>query len=185
MNNRFRATTMVACLLVICGCEKRLPVDAAPKDVSEPATTAEAPQVKWTLELTGVGLGKPTTFTYEQLVSMEMVKLENVLMKMTHEPDKRVSFAGPSLASLLATAEIKPGPMTVKFEAEDGYAVKCSTEDLKSAILALKDGQGHWLARVGKKCPIRLVPPEKPGNYWVMYLNRVTVEPVAGSASSG
>ena len=74
--------------------------------------------------------------------------------------------------------------MTLSFEAADGYRIDCTQDDLKSAILALQDGEGCWLTEVGKRFPLVLVPPEVPGNYWVRNVRRITVEPAKPSASA-
>jgi DMSO/TMAO reductase YedYZ molybdopterin-dependent catalytic subunit len=135
--------------------------------------------VESTIELTGAGLGKPMVLTFEQLAGMEMTRLDNVLMQKSHEADEITSWRGPSLDALLTAAQIKPGSMTLTLEAADGYAIECSPEEMESAIVALQDGEGRWLAETDETCPIRLVPPKKPGNYWIMNLRRITVEPAA------
>jgi DMSO/TMAO reductase YedYZ molybdopterin-dependent catalytic subunit len=137
------------------------------------------PDVEWTIELTGSGLEKPTVFSYRQLAEMEMVLLENVLRQMSHFPDERGSWRGPSLDALLSMSKIKPGAMRFVFEAVDGYRIEAAREDLTSAIVALQDGEGRWLTEVGKRRPVVLVVPERPGNYWVWNLRRITVEPSA------
>ncbi len=177
MCSRLRMVQGAACLLALGGCAKRQPIDTV-REAPPTEPTTEIPQVNASLELAGPGLGKPTVFTFEQLARMEMTRLEDVMMLKSHEPDETTSWEGPSLEALLAAAQIKPGPMTLRIAAADGYGIGCAREDLKSAIVALKDGEGRWLAEIGDKCPLRLVPPDKPGNYWVMYLTRVTVEPV-------
>ena len=138
----------------------------------------------WTIELTGSGLGKPTAFTFERLSRMEMIRLDNVLMQKTHEPDEVTSWRGVPLDALLAEAKIKPGPMVILFEAPDGYKMRCSREELRSAILALKDGTGQWLSELDAARPIRLVPPDKTGDYWMANPGRITVEPVADARPS-
>ncbi len=135
--------------------------------------------MEWTIELTGSGLEKPTVFAYEQLARMEMRRLDNVLLQMTHYPDRMTCWRGPGLDGLLETARIKAGPMIVTLEASDGYRVCCPLGDLKSAVVALQDGEGRWLAEVGGESPVRLVPPHKTGDYWVSSLRRIMVEPLA------
>lgn len=140
--------------------------------------------MEWTIELSGSGLGKPTALTYEQLTHMEITQVNDVLMRKSHGPDEMTSWRGVSLDAVLAAAEIKPGPVTLVFEAPDGYKVKCSREELGSAILALQDGGGRWLADLDRARPIRLVPPEKPGDYWMANPGRITVEPLTDAGPS-
>ena len=138
---------------------------------------SEIPKMKTTLELTGAGLGKPATYTFDQLAAMPMVRLDDVLMLKSHDDDEVTSWEGPALDHLLSAAEIKPGPMRVTLEAEDGYQIDVTLEDLEDAIIAMKDGEGRWLARADEDCELKLVPPHKPGNFWVMNLCRIKVEP--------
>ena len=171
----------LGCALLTCGCQKGAPGPTVRELPDQGSETVEVPEVEWRLELTGSGLGKPTVFTYEQLAGMEMVRLDDVLMQKSHEPDERTSWQGPSLDRLLEAAEIKPGPQKLTLRAADGYEMDCTLQDMKSAIVALRDGQGRWLAELDAARPLRLVPPHKPGDYWVANLRRVTVEPVDGS----
>ena len=74
--------------------------------------------------------------------------------------------------------------MMLTLEAKDGYEAEVSLEDMGEAIIALQDGEGNWLADRDQPCPLRLVPPHKPGNYWIMSLVRITVEPVPRAEES-
>ncbi len=143
----------------------------------------EVPCVDWVVELTGSGLGKPISFPYEQLAQMDAVRLDDVLMLQTHGPDKMTSWRGPSLDGLLRAAELRPGPMKVSIQAADGYTMTCPLEDLESAILGLQDGEGRWLADSDNTRPIRLVPPKKPGDYWIVNPARIIVTPAADAGS--
>ncbi len=172
-----KAVQLAACVLALGGCAKRQPIGAV-REAVPTESTVEIPHVNASLELMGSGLGRPTVFTFEQLARMEMTRLEDVMMLKSHEPDETTSWEGPSLQVLLTAAQIKPGPMSFTVVATDGYGIECAPDDLESTIVALKDGNGRWLAEIGDKCPLRLVPPNRPGNYWVMYLSCVTVEPV-------
>jgi len=104
-----------------------------------------------------------------------------VLQQRTHLPDVVTSWEGPTLDSLLAKAVLKPGPMLLTVESVDGYMVKREREDFQSAIVALKDGDGRWLAEAGNRYPLRLVAPHTTANYWVRNLKRITVEPLPRS----
>jgi len=176
-------------LIVLCGCKQDLQSDA-PAASPRPRTAAKAsqekvPQVKWTIELAGSGLDKPTTFTFEQLGAMPMTKLGDVLMLKTHEGDELTGWEGPALDTLLAAARIKPGPMTLRLEAADGYEKTATLAELEGAIVALKDGKGRWLTESKNRSIVRLVPPKKPGDYWISHLSRITVEPQHRTASNG
>jgi hypothetical protein len=141
--------------------------------------TREIPRVGATIELTGEGLDKPMVFTYERLARMEILRVENVLQQKTHYPDETSSWRGPSLDAMLAKAKMKSGPMSLVLEGADGFRIECTLEDMESAIIAMQDGSGRWLADLDMTRPFHLVPPRKPGNYWVRNLQRITVTPAA------
>lgn len=173
----------LGCLLAACRGQQSAAVGPAPSP-TPPEQQNAAASGQLTLELTGSGLGNPTVFTFEQLRQMDMTRLDHVLMQKSHTPDEFTSWRGPSLEALLTAAQIKPGPMLVTLEAADGYRKRCSREQLKSAIVALQDGDGRWLSQTGSTCPLRLVPPELTGDYWIRDLCRITVVPAGGSAGS-
>ena len=166
--------------LLLGGCAKNV-LTAPATEQRHAAVKKEVPDMNWTLELTGSGLGNPTIFTYEQLARMDMTRLEAVTILRTHGPDETGSWEGPALDDLLAAAQIKPGPMTFTLEAADRYKMQATREDLKSAIIALKDAEGRWLADRNPKRPLKLIPPHKAGDYWIRNLSRITVEPAAES----
>ena len=166
--------------LLLGGCEKNVRSDTA-NEQRHAASMKEVPDVNWTLELTGSGLGNPTVFTYEQLARMEMTRLADAVILRTHGPDEKGSWEGPALDDLLAAAQIKPGPMIFTLEAADRYNKQATREDLKSAIIALKDGEDRWLAERNPKRPLKLIPPHKAGDYWIRNLSRITVEPAPES----
>ena len=99
---------VLACALVVPGCKK------------SGSSSAGAPPVEAKIELTGAGLTRPTTFTFAQLASMKMTRLDNVLMRKTHEDNETTSWEGPTLESLFSAARIKQGPMNITLEADDG-----------------------------------------------------------------
>ncbi len=175
MGVRLTALFAFACLALVGACQKSSELAA----VTGP--TPRLPYENWSLELAGSGLGRPTVFTSEQLGRMEMTRLDNVLMQRSYAPDKLTSWRGPSLESLLAAAEVKPGPLILTLTAADGWEIKFTRQELKSAIIALQDGQGRWLAELDNTCPLRLVPPNMTANYWLRNVCRITVEPVTGS----
>ncbi|MFH1111285.1 MAG: molybdopterin-dependent oxidoreductase [Planctomycetota bacterium] len=167
-------------LLMMCACQRDL--DEQRRVLRRCAGEPDAiPPVEWSIELSGSGLERPRGFTYQELAHMEMMRLEDVLQQMTHFPDQKTSWRGPALDGLLAEARIQPGPMMITLEAADGYRVQCTREELASAIVALQDGEGRWLAAIGTRRPVRLVPPHKTGDYWVSGLRRILVEPLVDS----
>ncbi|MCK4341729.1 MAG: molybdopterin-dependent oxidoreductase [Phycisphaerae bacterium] len=162
-------------LLMLSGCNQGVDaVSGATPRKPRPVIATE----NYTLELTGVGLGRPAAYSFEQLSQMEVIRLDNVLMQKSHGPDEMTSWRGPALETLLKAAEIKPGPMYLTLEAMDGYKLRCTRLELDSAIIALQDGQGRRLSQLDNTTPLRLVPPKLTGNYWISNLVRIIVEPV-------
>jgi hypothetical protein len=174
--NRGACGVLVVVLCALWGCQQSERTGSA-VEASGGVSAQEVAPVDVKIELTGSGLARPTVFTFEALANMKMTRLDNVLMLKSHEPDETTSWEGPALEVLFTSAGIKPGPMTITLEAPDNYEADCTRDELRSAIVALKDGNGRWLYEVDPRCPIRLVPPELPGNYWVMNPSCITVEP--------
>ena len=85
---------------------------------------------------------------------------------------------------LLERARPRSGSLKFTLVAADGYAIECTSAQLKSAIIALKDGHGSWLAEVGRRRPVKLVAPNATGDYWVRNLVQINVEPAPESGSS-
>ena len=136
----------------------------------------------YTLELTGSGLGRPTTLDLNDLRRMKLVSLDNVLMQRSHSPDERGSWRGVPLDAILREAQLKPGPMNVTLRAEDTFTRRTTLELLDSAILALEDGQGRALIGIEEDHIVRLVPPHLPGDHWIVNLAKITVEPATSSS---
>jgi len=181
MFNRHRALIgpSMVCLLVMGGC-------AASPCAKKGACTvgvnsaATMPQVKMQLELAGSGLGKPMTFSYEQLAGLKMTSASGELDCGTGRVDDTSYWQGPSLDLLLQQAQIKPGPMTLSFEAGDGFGNRCSRKEAPGAIIALQDGQGRWLAQLNNENPLRMISPQQGAKFWIYNLCKITVEPAAG-----
>jgi hypothetical protein len=182
ISNSVRAVALV--LVVSSGaCKKDLDARQAGNRGERHSTTG-IPALEWTIRFMGDGLDNPTSFAYEELARMEMIRLENILQERTHLRDEVSSWEGPSLDSLLARTQARPGPMSMTLVAADGYRITCTRDDLRSAIVALKDGSGRWLAEVGDRSPVRLVPPGMPGNYWVRNVRQIIVETIPKSPES-
>ncbi|MBU0638437.1 MAG: molybdopterin-dependent oxidoreductase [Planctomycetes bacterium] len=178
-----RETVLVICsfcLLLCLGCAER--TQSLPSRCVRQTDPAPAlPSTGTALRLDGAGLGQPQAFTFAQLRALPFKRLDNVPMSRSHAPDEVTSWRGPELAALLEAAEIKAGPMMLMVAAQDGYRIAGTRAELRSAVVALQDGRGRWLSDLDETCPIRLVVPDKPGNYWVQNVWRITVEPQGDS----
>ena len=78
---------------------------------------------------------------------MEMTQLDRVLMQRSHAPDQQTDWQGPALETLLAAAEIKSGPMNFSVRSADGYTINCTGDDLKGAIVAIRDGRASGCSK--------------------------------------
>ncbi len=167
------------CVVILAGCQTRVDgrTGATRCASAEPTKPLTPDRVR--LELAGPGVTRPQTYTLTQLAEMEQTKLDDVLLSKSHSPNERTSWRGPALQLLLDDAGLKPGPVELKLEAGDGYRTICSLAEAHSAIVAIQDGDGRWLHEVDAQCPLRFVPPELPGNYWVLNIVRITVLPSA------
>ncbi len=133
-----------------------------------------APKADWDLALTGA-VTTPLTVSYAELTKMPQTDLKDVLMEKSQGEDETPSFSGVPLANLLEKAGAG-NVSTITALAADGYAVEISQDELKDAIVALKQ-DGEWIATADKEHgPIRLVCPHTPANRWVFQLQEIKVQ---------
>ncbi|HOG46870.1 MAG TPA: molybdopterin-dependent oxidoreductase [Anaerolineae bacterium] len=133
-----------------------------------------APKVDWQLQVTGA-VSKPLSISYGELAKMQQADLKDVLMEKSRGEDEVHSFSGVPLAGLLEQAGAG-NVNTVTAVAGDGYAVEISKDELRDAIIALKQ-DGKWIANADKDHgPIRLVCPHTPANRWVFQLQEIQVQ---------
>jgi DMSO/TMAO reductase YedYZ molybdopterin-dependent catalytic subunit len=139
------------------------------------AACGGAPQVDWTLEITGT-VDTPLTLDYGTLVQLEQVDLTDVLMQKSLGEDEVASWSGPALDEIFEKAGVGDYS-TVTATAADGYAVEISRDELQGAIIALKK-DNTWITKAEPdKGPIRLVCPETPANRWVFQVQEIQVNP--------
>ena len=132
-----------------------------------------SPNVDWELQVTG-DVGNPITLSYDELVEMEQVNLDEITMEKSTGEDEVTSWSGPALDTILARAEAGD-PASVTAVAADGYAIDITSDELQGALVALKRG-GEWITEVEPdNGPIRLVTPETPANRWVFQLQELQV----------
>ena len=161
-------------LAATAGCKDQMDTDPTASSPKRNAVTA-CPDVDFVLELAGPGLANPRAFTYRELGAMEMVRLDEVLMRKSHEDDETTHWIGPAIGDLLERCGLKEGDMILTLEAADGYEIEASLADMKDAVVALQNGEGRWLVDLDADLPVKLVPPHLPGNFWVMNPTRIHV----------
>lgn len=133
-----------------------------------------APRIDWELAVTG-DVAEQATFTYAELADMPQTDLENILMEKSEGEDETGSWSGVSLDLILDEASAPEDFSTVTAFAADGYAIEITNDELRNAIVALKQ-DGEWIQEADPSHgPIRLVSPETPANRWVFQLEELKV----------
>ena len=132
------------------------------------------PNVDWALTITG-DVSNPITFTYDELVEMPQVDLNDVLMEKSRGEDEVRSFSGVELSYLLEQADAPDQISTITAKAADGYSVEISSDEMADGIIAIKQS-GEWIAKADPdEGPIRLVFPTTPANRWVFQVTEIVV----------
>lgn len=138
------------------------------------AACGGAPNVDWELTVSG-DVGSPTTFTYDELVEMEQVNLDDVLMEKSRGEDEVRSFSGVPFSLLLAKVGAPEDYSTITSKAADGYAIEISKDEMVDGIIAMKQS-GEWITEADQDAgPIRLVLPMTPANRWVFQVTEIVV----------
>ena len=119
---------------------------------------------------------QPVTYSFADLVELRRAKLTDIPTRDPDNPDERTSWEGVTLFLLLQ----EPGGVEytvntwVMITLEDGTTRRANLSDLRGAIIALKDGEGNWLANEDVS-PLRLVSPNRPSSEWYAGPVRITV----------
>jgi DMSO/TMAO reductase YedYZ molybdopterin-dependent catalytic subunit len=133
-----------------------------------------APKVEWEISISGA-VGEPFTITYQELLELDHVNLEDVFMDKSVGEDEYGSWSGVSVDYLLSKAAVDSDYVTVTAVADDGYAIEISKEELMGSIVAFKEN-GEWIQKSDPEHgPIRLVCPKIPANRWVFKLLELQV----------
>jgi hypothetical protein len=156
-----RGTTLISlftCLLALVACG------------------AKGPDVKWELTIDG-DVEQAVTLSYQDILKMRREKLTDVPTQNPHNEDERTSWEGVFLTLLFRkTGKVE---YNIQWQAAitfaDGSSRRFSLADLVGAMLALKDGEGNWLAETDES-PLRLVIPNKPSSDWLAGPVRITVQ---------
>lgn len=132
------------------------------------------PNVEWELSISGA-VSNPYSITYQELLDLEQIYLEDVFMDKSVGEDEYGSWSGVSVDNLLSKAAVDPDYVTITAIAADGYAIEISKEELMGSIVALKEN-GEWIHKTDPEHgPIRLVCPQIPANRWVFQVLELQV----------
>jgi DMSO/TMAO reductase YedYZ molybdopterin-dependent catalytic subunit len=133
------------------------------------------PTVDWELTIDG-DVDQSVTYSYDELVELRRAELTDVPTRDPDHPDETTSWEGVTLFLLLQ----EPGGVEYSINSwvmvtlEDGTSRRANLSDLRGAIVALKDGEGNWLADQDG-APIRLIAPNLPSSEWWEGPVRITV----------
>lgn len=134
------------------------------------------PKVDWELAISGDAVNSPTTLSYADLASMEMIDLTDILMEKSLGENETGSWSGVPIDVLFDKASVGEYT-TVTAIASDGYAIEITADEMADAIIAMKK-DGTWITEAEPdKGPIRMVCPETPANRWVFQLTELVVNP--------
>jgi hypothetical protein len=139
------------------------------------ACTERPPEVEWELSIDG-DVNQPVTYTFQDLVDMRRTKLTDIPTRNPDNPDETTSWEGVTLFLLFQ----EPGGVeyTVNSWAlitlVDGTTWRANMSELRGALIALKNGEGNWLAET-TDTPLRLIAPNLPTKAWLDSPVRITV----------
>ncbi|MGI6381191.1 MAG: molybdopterin-dependent oxidoreductase [Anaerolineae bacterium] len=165
------ALAMLAALAASCG--EQSPPTPTIAFTDAKVTAADAPEMDWELVVTGA-VAEPMTFQYQDLVSRDLVGLDEILEACDCGDEVRNTWEGIALTELLAEAGASEGATAVIFRGADGYWRKAAIENLDVAMVGLRR-DGIWLAEDEKEGPIRMVVPGQSASYWMSQLVEIEV----------
>lgn len=135
---------------------------------------SSAPNVDWDLTISGA-VNNPLTLSYKELAKMPQIDMKEIFMDKSTGEDSVGSWSGVLLTDLFAQAGVSEDFVSVTAIAADGYAIEITLDELKNAIVALKE-EGEWIQNSDPEHgPIRMVCPQTPANRWVFQLWEIQV----------
>jgi DMSO/TMAO reductase YedYZ molybdopterin-dependent catalytic subunit len=135
------------------------------------------PEVEWELVIDG-DVEQSVTYTFQDIAELQRARLTDILTRNPENPDEKVSWEGVTLFLLLQ----EPGGVDYQrsvtwwalITLADGTRHRMSLADLRGALIALKDGEGNWLAET-EAWPVRLIAPNRPSSDWLWGPVRITI----------
>ena len=135
---------------------------------------SSGPNVDWNLKISGA-VTKSLDLKYQDLVKLPQTDLKEILMDKSIGEDETGSWSGVKLDDLLKQAGASTDFTTITATAADGYAIEITRDELKDAIIALKQN-GDWIQKSDPEHgPVRLVCPQTPANRWVFQLTEIQI----------
>ncbi len=144
---------------------------------------SDAPDVDWTLIVSGSGVDNELALSYADLARMDRTTLTDIMMRRSRGEDQLTSWEGVPVQALLDQAGVHSDASSITLIAADGYAIEGTLADLDGAIIALKGinpdtDEMTWLVELpdaADQGAIRLVAPDKPANFWLRQLTDIVI----------
>jgi DMSO/TMAO reductase YedYZ molybdopterin-dependent catalytic subunit len=138
------------------------------------SSCSAGPKVDWNVKVGGA-VEKPLDLKFQDLVNMPQTDLKDILMDKSIGEDETTTWSGVKLDEIFTQAGAAGDFATITALAADGYAIEITKDELKDAIIALKQN-GEWIQKSDPEHgPIRLVCPQTPANRWVYQLTEIQI----------
>jgi hypothetical protein len=140
------------------------------------ACQEKSPNVEWQLTIDG-DVKQSVTYTFQDLTERRRTEFNDILTRNPDDPDEKTSWQGITLFALLQ----KPGGVeytldwSVRITLADGTSERTELPSLRGAFIALKNGEGNWLADT-YSVPVRLIIPNRPSTDWLDGPVRITID---------
>ncbi len=133
-----------------------------------------SPRVDWNVKVTGA-VENSLDLKFQDLMKLPQIDLNNILMDKSIGEDETTSWSGVSFDEIIKQAGAASDFKTITAIAADGYAIEITKDELKDAIIALKQNE-EWIQKTDPEHgPIRLVCPQTPANRWVYQLTEIQI----------
>ncbi len=135
---------------------------------------SSSPNVDWNVKVIGA-VESPLDLSFKDLVKLPQTDLNDIMMDKSIGEDELTTWSGVKLDELLSQAGAAADFATITAIAADGYAIEISKDELKDAIIALKQND-EWIQKLDREHgPLRLVCPQTPANRWVYQLTEIQI----------
>lgn len=130
---------------------------------------------KWELRVTGKGLERPRSLTYQELLEMPMVRRRVLLICPGFFADY-AEWEGILLQEFLQKMGVVGAYETISFTALDGYTVRFSREEVENHFLLLAFRVNGEALPLEHGFPVRLVAEGMFGSKWIKWITTIAID---------
>jgi len=130
---------------------------------------------QWKLVITGKKVEEPESFTYQELLTLSMVKKRVLLICPGFFADY-AEWEGIPLQELLRQVKMEGTYETISVQALDGYTVNFSREEVENHFLLFAVKVNGETLPLEHGFPVRLVAEDLFGSHWVKWITTVSVD---------